>query len=256
MSRFALGFNELLSAFGLFKRDKGLWWYSIIPTILNLLVLVLAFFLMFKYYGGIFNYVISFLHLSEIKEAVGILAHIWAGVIWSLNLIIKILLFLIIALVIFLATYLFAQIIVSPFNDALSEKVEEIISGVPMPAFTLKTFFKNVLRTLKVEVIKALFFLSVPLVLLVLNFIPVAGGIIYSALTLGFGIWDLGLTYVDYPMSRRMWGFKERLKFARENYRAIMGLGVIFVIPFFAFLFTAPMTIAGTTLFLKLKEKP
>lgn len=251
---FSLGVSELWRGFRFFGNNKGLWLYAVIPTVLNLAILTLSIILMVNHFGGIYDQIISWMGLSELREASGFFGHILFGLIWAARELVKGLLFLILAMLALLATYFVAQILVSPFNDALSEKAEEIITGIPAPPFSLTLILKNTWRIVKTETIKAFFFIGVPMALIFLNFIPVIGSIFYTILTVCFGAWSLGFTYVDYPMGRRYWGFRRRIAFTRKNLLATMGFGVVFIIPFFAFVFTAPMTVAGTSLFLKLKD--
>jgi uncharacterized protein involved in cysteine biosynthesis len=68
-------------------------------------------------------------------------------------------------------------------------------------------------------------------------------------------MWDLGFTYVDYPMGRMQMSFKDRLKFAWDKKFALIGFGSIFVIPFASFFVIAPMTVGGTLMFSELKDK-
>ena len=105
------------------------------------------------------------------------------------------------------------------------------------------------IRIIKIESIKAIVLLVIPLVLFVLNIIPVVGAPIYVALTLIFGAWDLGFSYADLPMGRKITPLSERWRFAKENKWMLTGLGIGFAIPFFSLVFAAPLVVGGTLLY-------
>jgi len=57
----------------------------------------------------------------------------------------------------------------------------------------------------------------------------------------------VGWDYYDYPMARRGWSLRQRLKEARQDYFAILGFGLWLMIPFAHFILM-PMAVAGGTL--------
>ena len=147
--------------------------------------------------------------------------------------------------------YSLSFIVAAPFNDALSERVETILTNEEPPPFTMKKFIGDMLRIIKIESIKAAILLAIPVLLFILNFIPVIGGPIYIFLTLVFGAWDVGFAFADLPMGRKVVPLRGRWEFAKKNKWALMGFGAGFIIPFFTLVFAAPMVVGGTLLYVE-----
>ncbi len=255
LKQFNLGTKSLKAGFVFFKKHPALIWMAIFPTLIGLLVLAVMISVFATYYGDIYGWITSLVGNLDIQDPSNILWHILDGILWIVNILFQLIVIIISLVLILLVGFLASMIFSAPFNDALSEKVEEIMTNQSAPSFNFKRLLKDLARTIKVEIQKSIFFLGIPILLLFLNLIPVGGSILYSVFTLGFGIWDLGFTYVDYPMSRKLISFTDRIAFARKNKMALIGLGWVFVIPFFNLIFTAPMTVAGTLLYIELQKK-
>ena len=246
------GARAILEGFAFFATKPGVILYSIVPFIINMITLVAAFWLFIHYYHSIYEHILTTLGITIGAAQEGtfhhILHYILVGAVWTF----KILLFIVGAIVLFFATYIVGMIVASPFNDMLSERVEELVTNVPAPAFSFVIMLKGALRSVQVESVKALIWIAAMAVGLLLNLIPVAGNIAYVVFVNVFCVWYLGWIYTDYPMSRRLYGFRARLAFGRKFAAAHLGLGIVFFIPFFQLIFNAPMVIAGTLLYLRL----
>ena len=115
-------------------------------------------------------------------------------------------------LILAIAMYSFstvANIIASPFNGLLAEKVEEKLTGKEVTgretfASALASFPRSIWR----EVQKLSYYLIFALIVLVLSFIPLISpfsGVLWFLL----GAWMLSLEYCDYAMDNRGLSFKE-----------------------------------------------
>jgi uncharacterized protein involved in cysteine biosynthesis len=63
------------------------------------------------------------------------------------------------------------------------------------------------------------------------------------------GAWDQGFSYADLPFGRKAVPFTVRKEFALKQRWALIGLGIGFIIPFFALIFAPPMVVGGTLLY-------
>lgn len=160
----------------------------------------------------------------------------------------KIILFIILLLLLLIVAFIFSMIIAGPFNDALSEKVEQMVTGRET-TFSWSYFTKSILRSIIAESQKAIFFLFIPIILLLLNFIPVVGSILCLVLTVIFASYDIGFNFFDLPMARRLWGFSKRMKIGWAHRYELTGLGILALIPFFPYIFAAPLVAGGTLMF-------
>ncbi|MBN2531098.1 MAG: EI24 domain-containing protein [Deltaproteobacteria bacterium] len=151
-----------------------------------------------------------------------------------------------------LLAYLIFMILCAPFNDLLSEKVEEIEGTFTVSPFDWSFFVRDAWHSVAVEFMKMLQKLAwlTPLYLISL-IIPVVGQIVYAVIG-GYkmSFW-LGVDYVDWALARRGYTAKERLLFAREHRSALRGFGLMMtlasLIPLCAVI-CWPGAVAGGTL--------
>lgn len=252
---FAQGFRSFFSGISFLLARPRLWWLAIIPLTIGIVMLVLMFVSFFHYYGDLHTWLISHMGDLQLDNPDAWWMHVLNAILWVVDLIVQLLVVLISVILILLVFYIFTVIIAAPFNDMLSERVEEEVTGVKAPPFSLRRMVRETGHTMWIELLKGLVFISVPIVSLVLLLIPAIGGICYIAVTIVFGMWDMGFTYVDYPMGRRHMSFAQRMRFAWRNKSALTGFGWIFIIPLLNFFFIAPMAVGGTLLFLKCEKK-
>ncbi len=129
-----------------------------------------------------------------------------------------------------------AALIAGPFNEMLSETIEEAETGVPSPKFRLLGFLRDLLVGLFHAARRVSIFLVVMIVLLVLGVvIPVVGTIAAAVLgalaTARFASWDA----YDAVWSRRRMRYRDKVNYLREHRWRTWGLGasvaVFLVIP-------------------------
>ncbi len=247
---FIAGVHFLFRGFRYLFAHPRLWPWAILPTLLGLLLMGAMLGLFIHYYGDVYGWLSD--HLGHITIADPDTWY-WValdGLLWVLDKFFQLLVILISIILLLIVGYAAALVIAAPFNDALSERVETLVTGREPPPFSWKKFVGDLLRILKIESIKAAILIAIPIVLFVLNFIPVVGAPLYVALTFFFGCWDLGFSFADLPMGRKVMPLGERWRFAKRQRWALVGLGVGFLIPFFSLLFAAPLTVGGTLLYL------
>lgn len=253
--RFAQGFKSFFAGISFLAVRPRLWWLALIPACIGVIMLIVMFVGFFHYYSDLHAWIISHVGHLHLDNPDVWWMHILNVLLWVVDFIVQLLVVLISVILILITFYVLTLIVAAPFNDMLSERVEEEVTGIKAPPFSLKRMVKETGHTMWIELLKGLVFISVPVVSLVLLIIPAIGGICYLAVTIVFGMWDLGFTYVDYPMGRRHMSFAQRMRFAWRNKTALVGFGFIFIIPFLNFFFIAPMAAGGTLLFLKCTEK-
>ena len=249
------GTGHLMRGFGFLASRPKLWPWAILPTLINFLLLVAMIVVLIHYFGDIHAWLSGVVGSLDIENPTAWYWHIVDGIFWVLNLLLKLLIFIVGLIISLVVAYGLSFVVAGPFNDILSERVEIMVTGIEPPPFTLKRFVWEIARTIRVETVKAIILIAIPAVLFILNIIPVVGGILYIVLTCMFGAWDMGFSYAELPLGRRAASFKERVAFGRAHRWALMGLGIGFIIPFFALLFAAPMAVGGTLLYLDRKGK-
>ena len=159
-----------------------------------------------------------------------------------------------ILLVVFYTFTVIANLIASPFNGLLAEKVELYLGGdlTDQPG-GLKQVLKDIIPSLLSELRKLLYFALRAVPLLILFLIP-GLNLIAPFVWLAFSAWFLALEYADYPMANHGLQFKEqhrRLKQARYSAMAFGGgLTLMMAVPLLNFL-AMPAAVAGATVFWK-----
>ena len=252
---FSRGLRALFRGFGFLFSHPRLWVWAILPTLINLAILAAMLAAFIHYYSDICSWISGYIGKPEAASSSAWYWHMAGAMIWILNLLIQALIFMSGLAALLIVAYAAAIVIAGPFNDALSERVETIVTGTVPPPFGLKRFLADTARVLKVELIKAAVLISIPVALFALNLIPILGSPLYVFLTLFFGAWDLGFSYADLPAGRRALPFRERWAFAKDNRWALAGLGACFAVPFFSLVFAAPMVVGGTLLYVEVTAK-
>ncbi|MET0341745.1 MAG: EI24 domain-containing protein [Polyangiales bacterium] len=150
-----------------------------------------------------------------------------------------------------------ASVFAAPFNDALSEAVELRETGQPPLTFSMARLGRDLVRTLRLELLKLLLYVAVLGPLLVISWaVPGPGQLAYTLFASLFTVVYLALDYLDWPASRR--GFRVRQRIALLKVRPMMTLGFGVAVAACLFvpllnLFFMPMAVAGgTRLFLDL----
>jgi CysZ protein len=158
----------------------------------------------------------------------------------------------------FIAFYVFTvigNIIASPFNAALSEKTEELIIGASTGTpGGIKMIMKDISHSIGAEIKRLLFFIAWFIPILMINFIPVIGQVIYFVLMLFYTGYALTFTFMDYSLDRRYKSFREKNRIIFSNKSRMMGFGMICfligMIPVLNLFLIPVCVIAGTLMFI------
>jgi CysZ protein len=159
-----------------------------------------------------------------------------------------------ILLLVFYTFTVIANLIASPFNGLLAEKVELYLGGqLSEQPGGVKQLLKDIIPSLLSELRKLFYFAIRAIPLLILFLIP-GLNIVAPFLWLAFSAWFLALEYGDYPMANHGLKFKDqhqRLKQARYSAMAFGGgLTLMMAVPVLNF-FAMPAAVAGATVFWK-----
>jgi CysZ protein len=175
----------------------------------------------------------------------------WGVVLTALRWLLQLVSGILITLAGLVLVVVISSIVAAPFNDALSEAVERILTGEAAPPFSFKRMVGDVVRTVRIEALKVLIYAGVvgPLFLVSL-FVPGLGQVI-SLVAFALTALYLGLDYIDWPAARRDWSVSDRVSFVRQQLAAIAGFGtgvwVLLFIPLIN-LFFMPAAVAGGTM--------
>ena len=235
---FSAGFLYPFRAGQFIKKNPVLYKYIFIPLMISVTVFSLA-----GYWGlQVFDYFVN----QNIPQD-----DIWYWLL--LNKLIWISAILVTFILVFFSFTVLGNLIASPFNDILSEKSEEILSGKVADAgsFHLVLFMKETGKTLLNESLKISLFVCCMIFLFALNLLPVLGSMLYGALAFLLTVYFLVIEYTGFVFSRKRLTFKNQRKFIKKNRLLCAGFGcgafILLAIPFVQF-FSIPMGVVGATL--------
>jgi CysZ protein len=234
--RFSTGFFSLWQAFRFLLANPSLLKYVAIPFVINVLVFSATL-----YWGvDLFN--------GMVGEYLGP-QDVWY---WQvIAVIVKVIAGLVTAVVVFFAFTVVGNLIASPFNDVLSERTEQLLTGQRNDApFSLKIFMADMWRVLGDEVRKMTIFVVLMIFLVLFNFVPVAGPPVYGFFSVVLTLFFLVVEYTGYVFSRKHLGFSDQRRFILGNFMASVGFGLavmcMLLIPFVQFI-TIPIAVIAAT---------
>lgn len=246
---FVRGLLYPLRGLALLRRHPGLARYWLPPIILTLLALVASFALALRYHDD----VVRLVWLPPVGEG-------WSeSILLGLHWLLRALALLVGVGLGMLACIVLANLFAAPFNDALSEVVEEIETGRRSPPFSLARLGRDLVRTVRIELLKLLVYVGVMLPLWVLSWlVPGVGQLVYMVFAGLFTPIYLAIDYVDWPASRRAMPLSARVSLLRARPLMTFGFGcaVFFClfVPLLNLLFMPLAVAGGTRLFLDLES--
>ncbi len=237
MQDFICGGRYVLSGFALISRP-GIRRYVCIPLAVNFCLFAVAI----------------VLGAQQVERFISWLTASWAWTEWLAWLLWP--LFGFIALVIvFFCFSMIANLIAAPFNGMLSAAVETCLTAGAShppahPAQLAAGLASEIIRAIRSEAGKCVYFISRAVLLLLLFLIPVLGQTAAPLLWLLLAAWMLSLEYLDYPLGNRGKTFAEIRQIAASRRPLLMGFGSavmsLTVIPVVNFI-AMPVAVAAAT---------
>lgn len=118
-----------------------------------------------------------------------------------------------------------AGIITGPFNELLSERVEAVVTGRPMPPFSWSELLREAVRGVLHSVRRLLAALVWLVIVFVVGLVPVIGTI--AALLIGGWLAARAAAYDSYDavLARRSMPYRDKLAYLARYRRRVFGLG-------------------------------
>jgi CysZ protein len=151
-----------------------------------------------------------------------------------------------------------SSITAAPFNDRLSERVEEQILGQVDSPFAWSAFLGDVLQGVAHSLLNLAIYLPLSVVALALNLLPGLGSIAswIAGTTLTAAMLSLELT--DFPQARRRFTWREKVSLVRQQTAPMIGFGLaatsMLAIPFMSLVLAPIGVVGGTLLFAALHD--
>jgi CysZ protein len=224
------------------------------PIFLSLVAFSAAISLLVGYAGELYGWATLWM---PVLEAQAWWAWLWIGPAKAILTLVGVVLFVAIAGITLLISFLVASILASPFLDVLSYRVEAIQAGAVLDgsASGLMGFGTDALRAVREELRRVIFYLLVVGSLMALGFVIPGAQLLTGPLIVGFTIFFLPLDYASYTLDRRQLSFREKRDWLKENRPPAVGFGLaaflICVVPGLNFLAMPLLVVGGTLLALR-----
>lgn len=119
-----------------------------------------------------------------------------------------------------------AALLSAPFNECLSEEIEEIVTGTPGPRFSLLSFLRDLVLGLAHGARRlAGYLFTVVILLLISVFLPLIGpliaGLIGAVMTARFAAYDA----YDAIWARKGWSYRAKMSYLARHRGRTLGLG-------------------------------
>jgi CysZ protein len=227
--------------------------YWVFPILITGGALAAVFYGAGNYYDDLGGAVWALLPESWI-EATGWVGGLLSALRWLIELAAAIL----ITLLGLILVLVLSSVIAAPFNDALSEAVEHILTGDSAPPFSISRLLADIVRTIRLELLKVVVYMAVVGPMFLASFLIVGLGQVISLVGFVLTAIYLGIDYIDWPAARRNWSVADRVAFTRRQLPAVAGFGtgvwVLLFIPLVNLLFMPAAVAGGTMLFVALGD--
>lgn len=246
---FVRGLLYPLRGLSILRRHPGLVRFWLPPILLTGAALIASLVFAVRYHDDALNLVWRAPHGDGFSETVLSLLH---GALRVLALFVGVGLAMLVSVVL-------ANLFAAPFNDALSEAVEELETGQPVPPFTFVRLLRDLARTLRLELTKLLLYLAVMAPVWLLSWLlPGIGHVLYLAFAALFTALYFAVDYIDWPASRRGYSWRQRIALLRVRPLLTLGFGFAVAgclfVPLLNLCFMPLAVAGGTRLFLDLSN--
>lgn len=233
---FSRGFFAPFRSVRILRNNPRLIQYILVPFLINALVFSGAVYLGLGFFD---TTVVGYIPEGD--------AWYWSVLYWLLWMVAV----LLTAVLVFFSFTVVGNLLASPFNDLLSERTEEVLSGSSNDEpFSVSRFLNDALKTMLMEAKKMSLFVVVMLLILPLNLIPGLGNSAYTVLAVGLTLFFLCFEYLGFVLVRKRQFFREQKSyiFARKFLMLGFSCGVmaLLAIPF-AQLLCIPLAVIGIT---------
>lgn len=148
-------------------------------------------------------------------------------------------------------------LLLAPLQEPLSEATEALCGDYASRPFALGEFFRTTAASMGHTLLRVALLLAGHAALLLLNVVPGAG---HAAWAICSALWTMGwlaVEYLDSPMTRHRYGFRDVRRIVRQRLPLALGFGaalyVLLWIPVLDFFLIPVAVVGGTLLFRGLK---
>ncbi|MFT3922841.1 MAG: EI24 domain-containing protein [Myxococcales bacterium] len=244
------GLGYAFKGVALLRKYPDLVRYWSVPIVLTALSLLASFLLALRYHDDLLAL------LWRAPQGHDWLATLARGLYWLADAVA----FLLSLSVLVLACVMLSMLVAAPFNDALSEAIEERELQRRSPAFSLSRLARDVARTLRIELFKLTLFATIMMPLTIFSWlVPGVGHVVVAVVGGLFTASYFAIDYTDWPASRRGIELRARLSLFSKRPWLMVGFGLAvwgcLFVPILNLAFMPIAVAGGTRLFLDLEAE-
>lgn len=222
---------------------RDLWGWVAIPGAINLVLFVM----------GVIGALLAapqVLGLIWTRPAEGLALGLWILTAWLLRLAL--------AAVVGMGVYLVAGLLSAPFNEVISERVEQAELGDAGEPWGARVFLRDTAVSMLHSLGSLVAYAGIMLPLLLVNLVPALGSALYLVLSWGVTAFFLAREMLDGVTSRRRMSLLAKLRLVRQHLALMLGFGVamnvLLWIPLVNFLCLPIGVVGGTLLYVELER--
>lgn len=236
LARFGRGFGFPFRAFRYLSHRRALWGWVAVPALIN--------FAMFT--GGVISSFVLAPRLLAVfwsRPEAGFLVALWVVSAWVLRVAM--------ASVVGMLVYLLAGVLAAPFNEVLSERVEQQELGDAAEPWGWKVFFRDTLFSVLHSLGSLSLFIGIMAPLWLVNLFPGVGTVIFTIASWTVTSFFLAREMLDGVTSRRRLSFVSKFRLVGQHKALMGGFGfasnLLLWVPLLNFV-CLPVGVVGATL--------
>ena len=259
LSSAAAGFGLPLEGARLLLRERELWGPALVPFLLSLAAFAVAIAAVVAYAASLWGLATDWM---PALEAARWYAWLWVGPARLALAVLGALLFLALAGACLVAAFLLASVLAAPFHDALSARVERIVTGAldDRSSPGVAGVLRDGLRSVREELRRLAFFAAVAGPLLVLGLLVPGAQLVSGPALFTFTLFFLPLDYASYTLDRRRLDFRAKRRWLLARPPVMLGFGLAAflacAVPLLNLLAMPLLVVAGTLLALRHPPAP
>lgn len=249
------GFRLPFEAAALLYAERRLWLPALVPFLLSFLAFAAALGLVVAYAGTLHDLATGW--MPELRAAQWY-AWIWVGPARALLAALGGVVFLLLAGLCLVTAYLLASLLAAPFHDALSARVERLLTGnlAERGGSGARAVLGEAFRSLVEELRRVAFFASVVGPLTAIGILVPGAQFVCGPAVFAFTVFFLPLEYASYTLDRRRLAFREKRRWVLSHGPVMAGFGLAaflaFAVPVLNLLAMPLLVVAGTLLAVRL----
>jgi len=252
----ASGLRLPLEGLRLLRSERRLWPLAMVPFLLSLAAFGTAVGLVVAYAGEIYGWATAWIPVLEVERWY---QWLWIGPARAGLAALGAAFFSAIAAACLVAAYLVANLLASPFHDALAARVERLVTGsvIDESVSGIGGLVREAGRAMREELRRMAYFLALTLPLLLAGWLVPGAQLVTGPAIMAVTIFFLPLDYASYTLDRRHVSFPDKRRWLFAHKAVMAGFGVAAfltcLVPGLNFLAMPILVVSGTLLALRLQ---